>query len=270
MILKDWLKLSEQVLSHEQIPTARLDAQLLASKVLDLDRSVLLASDDRALTASEEQRLSSLMAERVARKPVAQLLGGKEFYGRKFKVNDQVLTPRPESEAIIDYAVAHVPFGARVLDIGTGSGALAVTLKLERPDLLVTGSDLSESALTVAEANAERLEATVDLVRSDLLADLKGLFNVIIANLPYLTPAQLAAQPELAHEPSKALVSGVDGLDHYQRLFGQLADHLTDKGWVLIEHMPEQRPALTDLANEHHFRLSRVSDFVSRLSPKSL
>lgn len=265
MTIREWLKLGTDILEREGVSSARLDAQLLLGETLKLDRAQLLAHDDKKLTGDQEGQLANLLATRLTHKPVAQIKGSKEFYGYDFKVNEHVLTPRPDSEAIIDYAITYAPHNARVLDIGTGSGVLATTLKLERRDLQVQAVDISDEALRVARDNAARLDVEVSFAKSDLLSKVDGQFDLIVANLPYLTPEQVTAQPELEHEPAEALLSGRDGLDHYRRLFVDLKGYLHEDGLLLIEHMPEQRAALTELAKKNQLSLHSVSQFVSCL-----
>ncbi len=265
MTIRDWLSLGTSILDREGITSARLDAQLLLGEALKMDRAELLAHDDKKLTQDEEGRLAHLLATRLTNKPVAQISGRKEFYGHEFKINEDVLTPRPESEAIIDYALTYAPHGARLLDVGTGSGALAVALKLERRDLGVTAVDNSDEALRVARDNAARLDADISFSKSDLFSKVSGQFDLIVANLPYLTPDQLVDQPELAHEPTEALVSGEDGLDHYRRFLSDVKNYLAEGGLVLIEHVPDQFESLVKLAKRNQLELSQVSKFVSCL-----
>jgi release factor glutamine methyltransferase len=196
--------------------TPRLDAELLLAHALGVDRERLYV-DDLPVPESFE----ALLTRRAAREPVAYILGYKDFRRIRLAVDPRVLIPRPETELLVEAALDQ-PAGARVADVGTGSGAVALALKDERPDLEVTGFDLSSDALDVARGNAERLGLDVRFAEADLLDD--GEYDAVVANLPYV-PSGVELQPEIAkYEPAAALFSGADGLDLIRRLIARVDD----------------------------------------------
>lgn len=196
----------------------RLDAELLLADALRCTRTSLHLRPERELTRDESDRFAKALARRRAREPVAYILGRRAFRHVDLAVDRRVLVPRPETELLVEVALT-LPRGARVADVGTGSGAVALALKHERPDLHVTATDASEDALAVARANAKALEIDVHFAHGDLLAPLDGAhLDAILSNPPYVNDgAEL--QPEIAqHEPHQALFAGPDGLDVYRRL----------------------------------------------------
>lgn len=194
--------------------TPRLDAELLLAHALGVDRARLLI-DDPVVPDS----FDALVARRAAREPVAYIVGHKDFRRIRVAVDRRVLIPRPETELLVEVGL-ELPPGARVADVGTGSGAVALALKDERPDLDVTGFDLYEDALAVARHNAARLGLGVRFVQADLLDD--GEYDAVLGNLPYV-PAGVELQPEIAdYEPGAALFSGPDGLDLIRRLIARV------------------------------------------------
>ena len=195
----------------------RLDAELLLADALEVGRARLVLDANLPLDDAAAARFASLVARRAAREPVAYILGRKEFRYLTLAVDPRVLIPRPETELLVEVGL-ELPAGARVVDVGTGSGAIALALKQERPDLLVTGTDASEDALAVARLNAERLGLEVAFVQADLLDGVEGPFDAVLANLPYV-PDGVELQPEIArYEPASALYAGPDGLDAFRRL----------------------------------------------------
>jgi len=199
--------------------TPRLDAELLLGHALGVDRAALLMAPEREVTGPAVRAFQDLVRRRsVGREPVAYLLGRRGFRLIELEVDGRVLVPRPETELLVEVALG-LPPGARVADVGTGSGAVALALKDERPDLDVVATDVSQDALAVARANAARLGLAVAFVRGDLLEG-AGEVDAIVANPPYVAEADRAAlPPEVArHEPAVALFAGDDGLDVLRRL----------------------------------------------------
>lgn len=197
--------------------TPRLDAELLLAEALGVDRTRLAIDGEKPLDPAQAERFEAMLARREAREPVAYILGRKEFRRITLSVDSRVLIPRPETELLVEVALS-LPRGARVVDVGTGSGAVALALKDERPDLSVLGSDLSAGALEVARANALRLGLEVELVQADLLGGLDGPFDAVLANLPYVPEASALAPEIERYEPAVALYGGPDGLDVTRRL----------------------------------------------------
>lgn len=234
---------------------ARLEARILASRTLDVETVWLLAHDTDPLTEPQTAAFEVLLGRRLAGEPVAYILGEREFYGRPFRVTPATLIPRPETEHLVEAALARGPTAARVLDIGTGSGCIAITLKLERPDWQVTAVDLSTDALAVARDNATRLGAEVECLPSDLFAALAGrTFELIVSNPPYVADADPhMGQGDVRFEPHTALTSGADGLDAIRAIVKRAPAHLAAGGWLLLEHGWDQGEAVGRLLAEAGF-----------------
>jgi release factor glutamine methyltransferase len=222
-------------LAERGSPSPRLDAELLLAHVLGVERIALYTDHDRPLTAAETDAYRALVARRGRREPVAYLTGERAFRRLRLHVGPAVLVPRPETEGLVEWALEVAPPGAAVLDWGTGSGAVALALADERPDLRVAALDRSADALQVARANDP--EGRVEWLRSDgfsAVADRR--FAVVAANPPYLSTADLAAAPqELVHEPVDALVAGPSGLEALEALAADGPAHLEPGGWLLAE-----------------------------------
>ena len=223
----------------------RIDAELLLCHVLDRGRATLIAFPETALSRRQEERLNRLADRRRGREPLAYLLGRKEFYGLDFRVNPDVLVPRPETELAVQLALGLAPPGGRVVDLGTGSGCIAVALKIHRPDLRVIGTDLSFAALKVARANARAHVAEITLVQGDWLRCLRGPLDCIVANPPYVA-ADDPALPELRSEPPGALVAGSNGLGAIRRIIGQAPCRMASSACLILEHGWCQAPAVRD------------------------
>lgn len=204
-------------LAEAGVDSPRLDAELLLAEALGVDRARLVIDAEKPLEPAEAERFETMLARREAREPVAYILGRKEFRRITLSVDSRVLIPRPETELLVEVALS-LPRGARVVDVGTGSGAVALALKDERPDLSVVGTDVSADALEVARANALRLGLEVELVQADLLEGLEGPFDGVLANPPYVPEASGLAPEIERYEPAVALYSGGDGLDATRRL----------------------------------------------------
>jgi len=229
----------------------RLDAQLLVLHALgrgEHDRAWLLAHDTDALADSVHTTLHATAGRRAAGEPLAYITGHKEFYGLDLMVDARVLVPRPDTETLVDWALELLlpaPNG-RVIDLGTGSGAISLALKHTRPDLEVSAVDFSTKALTVAQANAQRLQLDVQWAQGSWLSGVTGHFNLIVSNPPYIEEAD-AHLSALTHEPLQALTSGADGLDDIRTIITQAPAHLLPSGWLLLEHGYDQAAAVRAL-----------------------
>lgn len=225
----------------------RLDAQLLLSHRLARPRAWLIAHDDAELAAADADAFAAAVARRATGVPLAYLVGEREFRGLALQVSPAVLVPRPETEHLVDWALACAPAGARVADLGTGSGAIALALCHARPDLQVTATDASDDALAVARANAQRLGLAPHFAAGSWWAPLVDqCFDLVVSNPPYIA----AGDPHLdalVHEPLQALTPGGDGLDAVRAIVAGAPAHLVPGGWLLLEHGHDQGPAVRGL-----------------------
>lgn len=239
-------------LARGRIPAA--ETRLLLGALTGASTAQIAAYPERGLAPGLALRFVDMLVRREQGEPVAYLLGEREFYGRSFQVSPAVLIPRPETELIVDTVLARVARDVRdvhlrVLDLGTGSGALAVSLALELPAAQVTAVDISSAALAVAAANAQRLGARLRCLESDWFAALQGeVFDLIVSNPPYIA----AGDPHLEEgdvrfEPPGALASGPAGLDDLARIAAEAPAHLSSGGWLLMEHGYDQGAAVRDL-----------------------
>lgn len=225
--------------------SARLDAQLLLGHVCGLDKVQLYVQFERPLGTGELVTFRELIKRRAAGEPVAYILGAKEFYGREFSVDSAVLVPRPETEHLVDRVIAHLKEheieAPRIVDVGCGSGAIAVTLAAEVPDAIVVGIDISARALSVASLNAESLGVRdrVKLTRGDVLEPMRAesSVDVVVSNPPYLDANLMATLPKTVRdfEPHLALYGGADGLDVHRRLAAGAARVLKPGGLLAVE-----------------------------------
>lgn len=234
----------------------RLERDLLLCHVLGCERTALFAHPERAVDALVAAEYLALVLRRTEGHPMAYLLGHREFYGRQFMVNSAVLIPRPETEVLIDWALHLGLNPARVVDVGTGSGCIALTLACERPEWLVVAIDRSPEALTVCQANRRALSAhQVITLEGDLLAPVRGqCFDLIISNPPYVAADDPhLSRGDLVHEPAMALAADNDGLGVLQRLIAQAPTHLHPGGWLLLEHGFDQAEAVGQLLAQAGF-----------------
>jgi release factor glutamine methyltransferase len=232
---------------------ARLDAQLLLLHVLGragAERGWLMAHDDDALDAAAGERFAALCRRRAAGEPVAYLVGEKEFFGLQLQVDARVLVPRPDTETVVEWALQLLQGVAspRVLDLGTGSGAIALAIQAARPDARVEAVDRSADALAVAQANAHRLGLPVALRQADWLQG-AGEYEAIVSNPPYVAEGD-PHLADLAHEPRQALVAGSDGLDDIRHIATHAPAHLAPGGWLLLEHGWDQAQPVRSLLTQ--------------------
>jgi len=251
--------------------TARLDAELLMAEALGVSRSDLLL---RRMAEETPDGFEPLVARRLRHEPVAQILGRKEFYGREFRVGRAVLTPRADSETIIEAALEAVAAPERILDLGTGSGALLLTLLAENPGVEGVGIDASVAALEVASANADALDLAgrTSILRRDWnepgWQDDLGQFDLIVANPPYVEETAELAASVRDYEPAEALYAGPEGLDDYRVLIPQLPTLLASDGAVVVEIGPTQAAAVAGIAANVGFSSELRRDLANR--PRAL
>lgn len=246
-----------ELLAASGLPAAEARALLAAAS--GATREALIAFPERAVAPQAAARFAALAARRRAGEPMAYLLGAQEFYGRPFRVTPSVLIPRPETELLVELALdaLRAVERPRVLELGTGSGCIAITLALERPDARVAAADRSVEALAVARDNARRLAARVEFVASDWYAAIGGAFDAIVANPPYVA----AGDPHLADlrfEPTHALTDRGDGLGCLRTIVAGAAAHLAPGGWLLVEHGYDQGAAVRALFERAGFSAVRT------------
>lgn len=265
-----WLKSAEAELRDARIDSARLDAELILTHALNLKRTALHAHPDEPIPDAYRGILEAMLGLRVIRVPLAYIVGHREFYGRLFKVTPSVLIPRPETEDLVTIAKELLDAGApaTLIDVGTGSGALAVTLALEFPNADVLASDISTRALSVAEGNAATYGVAVEFRKSDMLADvpLRGVTApiLVLANLPYVALAD-DRSPETKYEPEDALFAADEGLELIRTLITECAEKLNAGDYLLLESNPGQQPAIIAHAKENGFALERTHHLVTVL-----
>lgn len=274
--------------------SARIEVQCLLQAVLQVNRAYLLTHPEQALDAGQYARYMALFERRLGGEPIAYLLGEREFYGLTFKVSPATLIPRPETELLVELALQRMPQHPspasgrggifRVLDMGTGSGAIALSIAHARPNVEVVAVDASAAALEVAQLNAQQLGlGNVRLLHSDWFSALQGeRFDMIVSNPPYIgVNDEHLAQGDVRFEPRTALASGADGLDDIRRICASAHAHLDPKGWLLLEHGYDQATQVRSLLQQTGFAevfsardlagIERVSGgCVTALSPTSV
>ncbi len=256
--VRDALDSAIIALTAARCDTPRLDAELLLAAAMGVSRAMIVARPDAELEPDEAWQFAEWVRRRRDREPVAYILGSKGFRHIELKVDRRVLIPRPETEHLVEAALP-LPEGARVVDVGTGSGAVALALKHERPDLSVTGVDLSADALDVARANATALRLDVELLHGDLLEPVTGPIDAVVSNPPYVSAddrGSLAAEVT-RHEPQVALFAGPDGLAVYKRLVPAAAQ--AGARFIAVEIGSTQAVAVAELLQRTGFSDVSVS-----------
>lgn len=233
MLLREWLLSTSNRLNAVGVASPKLEAQVLAAHSMLVDRTFVLTHPEHKVN---DLALEGLLQRRENGEPLAYILGYREFYTRRFRVDSNVLIPRQETEVLVETALALPSDQLRVLDIGTGSGCIAISLKLERPNWEVWATDISSSALQVARENAETLGADISFRHSDLLEQLAGeKFDLIVSNPPYIGRNEVIPREVREHEPDSALFADDNGLALYQRLVATVKDFLIPGGGVILE-----------------------------------
>lgn len=251
-----WLDTATQQLAEALVPSARLDAEVILAHTLKKPRTWLHAHGDEPLEPRQHEIADARLSLRLDRVPIAYIVGYKDFYGRKFHVTAATLVPRPESEAMIEILMDILPpeaplddsLSIRIIDVGTGSGILGITAKLERPHAKVDLLDISHQALGVAEKNATLHEVDVATIKSNLLGDYNFKADIILANLPYVDQTW-DTPPELQHEPQDALYASDSGLSLIKKLLQSAGTHLTPSGVIILEADRRQHEAIEAFAD---------------------
>jgi len=247
------------------INTARLDTLVLLEDVTKVNRAQLLARPELELSGPQFKLLTKMVQRRAEHEPLAYIRNKTEFYGREFYVDHRVLEPRPESETMIDLLLQLENNTSKIIiDVGTGSGALAITAKLELPSSSVVAVDIDDGCLTVASQNVQSLHAEIQAIQSNLLEAvseqaLRGA--ILLCNLPYV-PDNFQINPAAMREPRLAIFGGPDGLDLYRKLFAYLANSISKPDFILTEALPPQHYELKTIAERASFVLDRSQDFI--------
>lgn len=267
MTIQQWLNQATDIISASGIGTARLDALVLLEDVTSKDRTHLLAHPELKLTHEQIIRLQKLLKRRSQHEPLAYVRGKTEFYGREFIITHDVLEPRPESETMIDLlkGLKMKDAGIRIIDVGTGSGALAITAKLELPEAEVSALDIDPKCLKIAQENVDKHAVGVKFIQSDLLESFSLTSQqsavTILANLPYV-PDDFHINEAALHEPRIAIFGGRDGLDLYRRMFEQLTKWTNNHIYVFTESLPFQHAELANIASAQKFTQIAEDDFI--------
>jgi release factor glutamine methyltransferase len=237
----------------------RLDAEILLAHVLQRDRAYLLTWPEQELPASQINRFQALLQRRQEPQPVAYLVGFREFYSMRLKTTPATLVPRPETEMLVDEALQRISSGGScdALEMGTGTGAIALAIKRHAPHCMVTATDNSPAALEVARHNGQALELDIEWLESDWFKalDLTRKFDLIVSNPPYIAEGDAYLQRgDLPAEPRQALVSGTHGLDAIEQIIAEAPGFLRPDGWLLLEHGHDQHQSVAALMQQHGLR----------------
>lgn len=269
--IQTWLNQAKLHLEKASIESAYLDATIMLEKVLNKPRSWLRSHADEKLSNQQLKDLNKLLSQRLNRIPLAYILGSKDFYGRQFIVTKDVLVPRPESEAMINLLsyIAKKEEINTIIDIGTGSGILAITTKLQFSDVHVTASEISSSALSVAKKNARKHKVNIRFHKSDLFESLPSMpktrLYVVLANLPYV-PDNLIVSDEVLNEPKEALFSGNDGMDHYRKFWNQIIELKNKPKYIITESLKTQHNLQIKYCKSAGYKLVKTDGLVQLFS----
>ena len=257
------LLIAKQKLMNHGIKSWNLDSELIVSHVLNLSRLELITKDEDFVTKEQQNLIDELISRRISDEPLAYLLNKKEFYGRDFYIDNSVLIPRIETESII-FNLPQDNRPKKVLDIGTGSGCIAITIKLEKPDYIVDALDISENALKTAELNAKKLNANVHFFHSNLLSNVKDKYDLIIANLPYVDDSWNIDLNALSYEPSSALFAKREGLDLIYKLLDEVDKIANQNALLYLESDETQIPKIIEYTkNKKPIRFIKADGLIS-------
>jgi len=232
----------------------KLDAQLLLCNVLNIDRVSLFLRYEKEIDELMKARFDALLERRRLQEPLNYIIGKREFYSNDFLVNHDVLIPRPETELIIDVAKKYIDKDVKnIIDIGTGSGVIAITLKLIFPNINITASDISEDALKIAKRNAEIHKVKLDFVISDALQNIQNNFQMIVTNPPYVKSSFIEDDLSLAYEPRRALDGGESGLEVIKKILEEAKEKIDTGGLIIMEHGFDQAEDVKSIAKKYNF-----------------
>ncbi|MDK2899392.1 MAG: release factor glutamine methyltransferase [Patescibacteria group bacterium] len=262
--IKTWLNQSSDRLSNIEIESSRLDAEIILADVLDVNRTYLHSHSEDIIKTPNLKKANKMIRLRTARLPIAYIIGHKEFYKRDFIVTKSTLIPRPESEMIVDLLKKVLEDNDKplnLIDVGTGSGCLGITAKLEFPNLNVTLSDISNRALKIAAMNAAKLSANVNILKSNLLNNYDHKLDIILANLPYVDKLW-ERSPETNYEPPLALFAENNGKKLIEKLLKQSQKILNYGGYIIIEADPAQHKDLISFAQANSLKIVLNQDYI--------
>lgn len=271
MTIEQFLQQNTQKLGAAGIGTARLDVLVLLEDCLNTNRTQLLAHSEQVITNEQLKLLNTRISRRAEHEPLAYIRGKTEFYGREFIINKNVLEPRPESETMIEILLnSRSSFSKRprIADVGTGSGALGITAKLELPESKVDLIEVDKKAMSVARKNVKKFDVDVRCIENDLFTGTKEPHDTILANLPYV-PDNYQINAAAGAEPRIAIFGGIDGLDIYRRLFAQLKSFDWKPKLILAESMPPQHALLEEIAAGAGFTSVKSDDFIQQFIPST-
>ena len=256
--LDSWLEAASERLRLSGVSAAKLEARVIAGHVLGVDRSFVLTHPDHQLNPAE---LDALVSRRESGEPLAYILGYREFFGRNFEVNPSVLIPRQDTECLIEAVLALPQDRNTLLDVGTGSGCIAVTLGLERPNWNITATDVSPGALQVAQHNAQKLGASVRFLKSNMFQALGAAkFDMIVSNPPYIDRIFPLDAEVKDFEPSIALFGGADGLDFYRKFAAETKQYLSATGCLALEIGFDQGRSVPNILSKHGWTAEVLKD----------
>jgi release factor glutamine methyltransferase len=255
MTIKEALNEAKAKLEEVGIKSSRLDSELLLSDILGKDKEWLISHDTDELTIAQKEKYGEHIKRRLDREPVCYITNKLEFYGIEFYVDNRVLSPRVETELIAEQAIKNAPKNSRLIDLGTGSGAIAIAIAKHRPDLVITATEISEEAMEVAKLNAKNIlgkDNKINFIMADVWEGVGGTFETVVTNLPYVSEDYKPnMKPEVHKEPAVALYGGKgDGLDLYRKFYKNIKNHIESGSMIYHESDPWQHEGLKSLAEE--------------------
>jgi len=253
MTLRETVKLAAKLLKNAKIENPRLEAEILTAHFLKKDRLYLITHDDEEISEKDAEAFKRLAKRRAGGEPTAYILGYKEFYGRNFIVNKDVLIPRPETEMLVE--LIKVEDNAKILDLCAGSGCIGLTLALECKNAKVTLADISPKAVEIIKKNAENLGVEVNIVESDLFSGIEGKFDIIVSNPPYIRSETIETLENTVkdYEPRLALDGGEDGLKFYKKIIPCSKKYLSENGRIFFEMGFDEGDAIKSLLMSNTF-----------------
>lgn len=268
MTIESWLNKQTQHLISNGISSARLDCLILMEDILEKDRAWVLSHPDFIIKPKQLEQLDRLINMRSSHIPLAYIRGKSEFYGKEFKISGFTLQPRPETETMIDLLLKlDIKESHHFIDVGTGSGCIAIVCKLKMPQNQVTATDISKDALDIAQINSRNLNASVNFMLGDLLKPVQGIQQkyIVLSNLPYV-PDNYQLNRAAEYEPRLAIFGGHDGLDLYRSMFEQLNELSQKPDYILTESLVEQHNTLQEIANKSNYELVMKEDLIQVFS----